>query len=59
MEGHAMTPAREKREQEKLRRAIWRWYRLGGSPDRIIFLTEWIYSYATKSVSLPTKKPDE
>jgi hypothetical protein len=59
MEGDPMTPAREKREQEKLRTAIWRWYRLGGSPDRIIEITEWIYAYATKAVSLPTKKSDE
>jgi hypothetical protein len=54
---HHMTPAREKREQQKFRRAIWRWYRLGGHMGRIIEIAEWMY--ATKAVSLSTKKTDE
>ena len=52
-----MTPTREKREHERLRTAIYRWYRLGERHDIIIEIADWIY--ATKAVSLPTKKPDE
>jgi hypothetical protein len=47
----------EKREREKLRTAIYRWYRLGGSHETITEIADWLY--ATKSVSLPTKRPDE
>jgi hypothetical protein len=48
-----MTPARERREQEKLRIAIWRWYRLGGGHDKIIEIAD--VFYATKIASLAPK----
>jgi hypothetical protein len=42
------TPAMEKREREKLRTAIQRWYMLGGRHDTIIEIAAWMY--ATKAV---------
>ena len=48
-----MTPAQEKRENERLRTAIYRWYRLGGSSERVLLITEVIY--ATKLI--PTIAP--
>jgi hypothetical protein len=56
----SMTPAREKREQEKLRTAIYRWHRLGGSLDRIIQIAEVMYAAKLFDWSSWEKsKPDE
>ena len=52
-----MTPWREKLEQERLRIAIWRWYRLGGSYETILRIAE--VMYATKAASQPTEKVKE
>ena len=49
-----MTPARERREQEKLRIAIWRWYRLGGGHDKIVEISDALY--ATKIAGLGLQK---
>ena len=52
-----MTSWREKLEQEKLRTAIRRWYRLGGRHDKLLEIADWIY--ATKSASLPKKMSED
>jgi hypothetical protein len=57
-----MTPAQEKREEEKLRTAIYRWYRLGGRLDTINEIAGWMYATKTASwvASQPIKDdPDE
>ena len=48
-----MTPARERLEQRKLGRAMWRWYRLGGSLDTVIATADVIY--ATKIATVFNK----
>jgi hypothetical protein len=50
-----MTALKEKRECEKLRVAIWRWYRLGGRHDKIIEIADTLY--ATKAARLMAR-PD-
>ena len=39
-----MTPAMQRRERKRLNTAIYRWYRLGGSYDRIIETADVIYA---------------
>jgi hypothetical protein len=52
-----MTPARERLEQRKLFRAIWRWYRLGGSLDKVIATADIIY--ATRVLAVLDRPPTE
>jgi hypothetical protein len=51
-----MTPAKERLEEKKLITAIGRWYRVGGSYDRIVEVADW--TYATKAASLPKEVKD-
>jgi hypothetical protein len=48
-----MTPAKERREEEKLTTAIRRWYRLGGKHDKILEIADQLH--VTKAASLPEK----
>jgi hypothetical protein len=43
-QGREMTPFRRRIEEENLRRAIWRWYRHGGSYGRVIEICDMLYA---------------
>ena len=56
-----MTPAMERRERERLNTAIYRWYGLGGSYDRIIATADVVYATNVASLLdkfLPRKERD-